>query len=315
MTHTILPTYIPHAGTLETALLDAKLAALASSTSPSPSSASTDELSADVNSTLAETTTLLRSVITELRTRPAKEETPAETPVSSNDDSPAASPTSSDEEAGRKSPHPLIMDDEDIERIVAANLRLLQGLKRKMDEVVELERRLRDHHKALENESAVEDYEVEIEATPPPKPQFSAFPPPTQTQTRTISIQATPRPTATTDDEEEERPVVEWTAAMEEELVRLERSLRSANKKWSDEQEEVLEPLERLKDLKRQHNKRLRRQMSGSKNASNVKISMVNLKKTMSFSRSETNSLYSPKEEEQEGKKVGKLLRVIKRVF
>jgi hypothetical protein len=44
---------------------------------------------------------------------------------------------------------------------------------------------------------------------------------------------------------------------------------------------------------------------------------MVNIKKTMSFSRSETNSLFNFKEEQNgvDGKKVGKLLKAIKRVF
>jgi hypothetical protein len=48
-----------------------------------------------------------------------------------------------------------------------------------------------------------------------------------------------------TDDEgdDTERQIVEWTPEMEEELKRLEKSLRQANKKWSDEQEEVLEPV------------------------------------------------------------------------
>lgn len=60
---------------------------------------------------------------------------------------------------------------------------------------------------------------------------------------------------------------------MEAELKRLELSLRQANKNWSDEQEEVLEPLERLRDLKRRHKKLTRSQSVGvGKGASNVKV-------------------------------------------
>lgn len=53
-----------------------------------------------------------------------------------------------------------------MERVVAANLRLLQGLKKKIDEVVELERRLKERERSSANQSSVNLDNDEIRAVP-----------------------------------------------------------------------------------------------------------------------------------------------------
>ncbi|KAL0632686.1 hypothetical protein Q9L58_008445 [Maublancomyces gigas] len=160
-----------------------------------------------------------------------------------------------------ESGHPLISDLGDLANLSNANFRLLMTLQDKVNKVDSAEKMLRAEREAIEKERALlkkmsaevekervrlmngglgwEGYKMDISRTQ------SAL-----TMMRTRSGGATPD--GTWDDMNEVAIFdEEWTEEKEQHLNLLEQKLKKANRQWSDEQEEILEPLERLREGKR----------------------------------------------------------------
>ncbi|KAI5777228.1 hypothetical protein EDC01DRAFT_679184 [Geopyxis carbonaria] len=138
-------------------------------------------------------------------------------------------------------PHTLLHDTEDVKRLTAGVTRLLKTLHDKVTAVEEAERRLRQEREdlAAQRRRSTSPRGIQI-ATPGRGSQDAAGPSPL---TRAISFND---------------PDNAWTPDKEEQLKTLEKRLRNANKKWSDEQEDVLELIDTLQEERRRAKKAAR---------------------------------------------------------
>lgn len=172
-----------------------------------------------------------------------------------------------------QSGHPLICDIGDLMNLSNANFRLLKTLQDKVNKVDSTEKLLRAEREAIERErgqlkqmnTEAERERVRLMAGGLKWDDYkmSGARNNSVQGSRNVSGRATPE--GNWDEEAEDSSFdEEWTEEKEQELKLLESKLKKANRQWSDKQEEVLGPLERLREERRQAKKanKLDRQFS-----------------------------------------------------
>ncbi|KAH0610757.1 uncharacterized protein H6S33_011184 [Morchella sextelata] len=203
---------------------------------------------------------------------------------------------------GFQSGHPLICDLGDLVNLSNANFRLLKTLQDKVNKVDSAEKMLRTEREAIEREreqlkqmnAEAERERVRLMAGGLRWDDYkmSGARNHSVQGSRNVSGRATPEGNW---DEEVEDSVFdeEWTEEKEQELKLLEGKLKKANRQWSDKQEEVLGPLERLREEKRQVKKanKLDRQASNKAERTNSREEQPEkpLRKNSGFKNSLSN--------------------------
>lgn len=167
--------------------------------------------------------------------------------------------------------HPLISDLGDLANLSNANFRLLKTLQDKVNKVDWAEKMLRTEREAIEKERGLlkqmsaeverervrlmggglgwDNYKVRFPESMPSKRRANHGRQMDLSRTQSAVTMLRSRsggvtPDGTWDDMHEvEIYDEEWTEEKEQHLARLEQKLKKANRQWSDEQEEILEPV------------------------------------------------------------------------
>ncbi|KAI5787271.1 hypothetical protein EDC01DRAFT_661192 [Geopyxis carbonaria] len=164
-------------------------------------------------------------------------------------------------------PHPLLYDIDDVKHLTAGVTRLLKTLHDKVTAVELADRQLRQERAELETQrqqlaadQASRSHRSSNSSSPERRTSravhASAAPTPTDRRSISQHRDTTPplkRAISFND------PESAWTPDKEEQLKTLQRRLRTANKKWSDEQEDVLELIDTLQEERRKAKKLSRR--------------------------------------------------------
>ncbi|PUU74783.1 hypothetical protein B9Z19DRAFT_1067954 [Tuber borchii] len=170
---------------------------------------------------------------------------------------------------GFQSGHPLIRDFGDLENLSQANIRLLKTLQDKVNKVDTMEKLLKTEREALDREREnVMQMKAEIDRERLRLMDRGLYWRSYGAQS-SVTMSRGDSAGTTVDEwlkgEDGEAAVYEeWSEEKEQEMLMLEEKLRKAQMGWSDEQEEILGPLEKLREEKRHQAKakRLERQTS-----------------------------------------------------